>query len=143
MGPLLFLGALVASAIGALIVGARLRGSPCTGGAIGVSAYVSWTAALTAGEAHPPEFAVAMTAIYWAAPAPIAAFALLAGVRPQRRRLMLSLAGASSLLLVLPAIALAFQWWMPSLIALGLIALLTFFLEAHGPALFGKKPFEP
>ena len=143
MGPLLFLGALVASAIGALIVGAKLRGSPCTGGAVGVSAYVSWTAALTAGEAHAPEFAVAMTAIYWAIPAPVAAFALLAGIRPQRRRLLLSLAGASSLLLVLPAIALAFLWWMPSLVVLGIIAPLTFFLEAHGPALFGKDRFGP
>ena len=149
MAALLLLGGAAACGAGALFVGRRLRGSPCVGAAIGMSLYIGWSAAVyVMARWGVPDLGVQrlFLALYWIIPLPVAVFGLLAVVSKRRRRLTLSLAGAFSLLLVLPMVAFSARWWLetgPMLLAFAFVPAAVFLWEAHGARVFGENPFHP
>ena len=84
--------------------------------------------------------------LYAVIPLPVAAFGLLGVVSQRRRRLLLSLAGAFSLLLTLPMMAFVARWWLetgPMLLAFAVVPAAVFLWEAHGARVFGENPFRP
>ena len=149
MAALLLLGGMAVCAAGALFVGVRLRGSPCVGAAIGMSLYIGWSAAVyVLAQLGVPDLPTQclFLALYWIIPLPVAAFGLLAVVSQRRRRLLLSLASASSLPLALPMVAFSVRWWIetgPLLITLAFVPVVVFLWEAHGAQVFGENPFRP
>ena len=137
MAIVLLLGGAAACAAGALFVRLRLRGAPCAGAAIGMSLYIGWSAAVYAlARWGVPDLPVqrVLLALYALVPLPITALGLLGIISQRRRRLLLSLAGAFSLLLTLPMMAFVARWWIetgPMLLAFAVVPVAVFLWEAH------------
>ena len=116
---------------------------------MGMSLYIGWasTAFFLAWKGVPqfPAQQLLLT-LHALIPLPVTVFAFLALMRPRRRRLALSLAGVSSLALVLPMMTFSAYWWAGTGLLLLLVAVvpaIVFFYEAHGVWLFGENPFLP
>ena len=149
MGISLLLGGAAACAAGAIFARLRLRDAPCVGAAIGMSLYIGWASAVYVlarwGIPDIPIQRVFLT-LYVVIPMPIVAFGLLGMMRQTRRRLLLTLAGAFSLLLTLPMMAFVARWWLetgPMLLAFAVVPAAVFLWEAHGAQVFGENPFRP
>ena len=149
MAIVLLLGGAAACAVGALFVQLRLRDAPCVGAAIGMSLYIGWVATgYVLARWGVPDLPIqrVFLALYALVPLPIAAFGLLGIISQRRRRLLLSLAGVFSLLLVLPMMAFVARWWLetgPMLLAFAIVPSAVFLWEAHGAQVFGENPFRP
>ena len=135
---------MAACAVGATFARLRLRDAPCVGAAIGMSLYIGWGATVYVlvrwGIPDLPIQRVFL-ALYAVIPLPVAAFGLLGMTRQRRRRLLLSLAGAFSLLLALPMMAFVARWWLetgPLLLTFAVVPAAVFLWDAHCPHVCGE-----
>ncbi len=146
MAVFLLLGGAGACAAGALFTRLRLRGAPCVGAAIGMSLYIGWGATVYVlarwGIPDLPVQRLFLT-LYAVIPLPVAAFGLLSVISRRRRRTLLSLAGAFSLLLALPMMAFVARWWIETglvLLVFAVVPAAVFLCEAHGAEVCGENP---
>ena len=109
-----------------------------------MSLYIGWVAAGYAlARWGVPDLPIqrVFLALHALVPLPITALGLLGIVSQRRRRLLLSLAGAFSLLLVLPMMAFVARWWIetgPMLLAFAVVPAVVFLWEAHCPHVCGE-----